>query len=161
MKVKYSQEFREQAVQKTLNRGDRTIKEIVDELTINCYTLKHWLNHYRPEQMPTNPTAKRPPDWTNEEKLHALMASYGLKDEDLNAFYRHQGLFAHHLNSWKNDFINKHSPPNKPKFDKALRDEIHQLNQELSRKEKALAEAAALLIMLQKKFQAFWAEKAS
>jgi transposase-like protein len=159
MQVKYSQEFREQAVQKTLNRGNRTIQEIADELTINCYTLKHWLTHYRPEQMPTNPISKRPTDWTNEEKLHALMASYGLKNEELNAFYRQQGLFEHHLNSWKNDFINKHSPSSQPKSDKALRDEIQQLNQELSRKEKALAEAAALLI-LQKKSQAFWAEKA-
>lgn len=160
MKVKYSQEFREQAIQKTLNRGDRTIQEIADELNLNCYTLKHWLTHYRPEHMPTTHTAKRPTDWTNEEKLQALMASYGLTDEALNAFCRQQGLFEHHLSTWKNDFINKHSPPNPLKSDKTLRDEIHQLNQELSRKEKALAEAAALLI-LQKKFQAFWAEKAS
>lgn len=160
MKTKYSPEFREQAVQKTLNRGDQTIEEIADKLSVNCYTLKNWLKEYRPKPMPPKLNAKCPADWTSEEKLHALMASYGLKDEELNSFCRQQGLFTHHLSSWKNDFTHKHLPPNPPKSDKVLRDEINQLNKELSRKDKALAEAAALLI-LQKKFQAFWAEKES
>jgi len=44
--------------------------------------------------------------------------------------------------------------------DKSLRDENKQLKKDLQRKEKALAETAALLV-LQKKFQAFWEEKAS
>jgi transposase-like protein len=161
LKTKYSPEFREQAVQKTLNRGSQTIEEIADKLSVNSYTLKHWLREYHPKPMPHKPDAKSPADWTNEEKLHALMASYGLKDEALASFCRQQGLFIHHLSRWKTDFTDKQSsPPNQPKSDKALRDEIIQLNKELSRKDKALAEAAALLI-LQKKFQAFWAEKES
>jgi len=160
LKTKYSQEFREQAIQKTLNRGDQTIEEIADKLSVNCYTLKNWLRDYRPKPMQNKSNAKCPADWSNEEKLHALMASYGLKDEALNSFCRQQGIFTHHLSSWKNEFSNKPLPPNQPKSDKALRDEITQLNKEISRKDKALAEAAALLI-LQKKFQAFWAEKES
>jgi transposase-like protein len=38
MKIKYSPEFREQAVKKTLERGDQTIEQIADELSINVYT---------------------------------------------------------------------------------------------------------------------------
>ena len=97
MKTKYSQEFREQAIQKTLNRGDQTIEEIADKLSVNSYTLKNWLRDYRPKHMPHKPTTKSPADWTKEEKLHALMASYGLQDEELNSFCRQQGLFPHHL----------------------------------------------------------------
>ena len=44
MKTKYSQEFRDQAVQKLLQRGDKTIGCIAVELNINIFTLKHWLD---------------------------------------------------------------------------------------------------------------------
>ncbi len=49
MKSKYSQAFREQAIQKLLQRGDTTIQCIAEELNINVFTLKHWLRHYRPQ----------------------------------------------------------------------------------------------------------------
>lgn len=160
MKTKYSQEFKEQAVQKTLQRGDKTIKKIAEELSISIHTLKTWLTDYQPKHMTTENSAKRPVDWTNAERLQALMASYGLKDESLNAFCRQQGLFAHHLDSWKNEFINAKPSLVKSNGDKVLRDEISCLNKELVRKEKALAEAAALLI-LQKKLHVFLEEKAS
>ena len=41
---------------------------------------------------------------------------------------------------------------------RSLKDEIHNLKRELVRKEKALAEAAALQV-LQKKFQALWEDE--
>jgi transposase-like protein len=159
MNIKYSQEFKEQAVQKTLQRGDKSINKIAEELSISVHTLKTWLTHYQPKHMATDKIAKRPTDWTNTERLQALMESYGLKDEPLNAFCRQQGLFAHHLNSWKNEFINAVSSTNKSDGDRTLRNEIQQLNKDLMRKEKALAEAAALLL-LQKKFHAYLEEKA-
>jgi len=157
MKTRYSQEFREQAIQKLLQRGDKTIACIASELNINVFTLKHWLGKYRPDTMTTQQTAKRPIDWTPEERLIALMASHGLDDEALSTFCRAQGVFAHHLEAWKQDFIN--SLKDQAPSDKLLREENKQLKKDLNRKEKALAEAAALLV-LQKKFQAFWEEKA-
>lgn len=106
MKSKYSQEFREQSIQKLLQRGDKPIQCIAEELNINLFTLKHWLRQYRPQTMSENKTTKRPVDWTPEERLQALMASHGLADETLNAFCRTQGLFPHHLEAWQQDFIN-------------------------------------------------------
>jgi len=103
--------------------------------------------------MSTHKTAKRPTDWTNAERLQALMASNGLEGEALKAFCRQQGLFSHHPDSWKIDFINLKLWSNKPNTDKALHDEIQQLKKELARKEKALAEAAALLILQKKSFK--------
>jgi len=157
MKLKYSQAFKEQALQKVLQRGDKTIQCIADELNINALTLKTWLKKERPEIMSTQQNAKRPLDWSPEERLQALLTSHGLEGEALSAFCRNQGLFSHHLATWKQDFIR--AKVNQTPSDKHLRDEVQQLKQELHRKEKALAEAAALLI-LQKKFQAFWEEKA-
>ena len=160
MKSRYSQAFREQAIQKLLQRGDKTIQCIAEELNINVFTLKHWLRQYRPQIMLTNKTTKRPADWTPEERFQALMASHGLEDEDLNAFCRTQGIFSHHLEAWRQDFINSIHKSAQESTDKSLRDKNKQLKKDLQRKEKALAETAALLV-LQKKFQAFWEEKAS
>jgi transposase-like protein len=160
MKPKYNEAFKEQAVQKLLQRGDKTISCIAEELNINVFTLKNWLKQYRPYTMSENKTTKRPIDWTPEERLQALMASHGLEEEDLNAFCRAQGVFPHHLKAWRQAFINGTHPEAQAPSDKSLRDENKQLKKDLQRKEKALAEAAALLV-LQKKFQAFWEEKAS
>jgi hypothetical protein len=90
------------------------------------------------------------------------MQSSSLNGEPLNSFCREQGIFTHHLDAWKTDFIKESSQAEtsiKSTSEKTLREENAQLKKELNRKEKALAEAAALLI-LQKKFQAFWEEKA-
>ena len=105
---------------------------------------------------------KRPQDWRVEEQLRALHETYGLTDEALNAWCRERGLFAHHLASWKAAFCSiqttaETAPPSKREL-RDLKDENHQLKRELNRKEKALAEAAALLI-LQKKFQALWEDE--
>ncbi len=46
MKSRYSQALREQAIQKLLQRGDKTIPCIAEELDINTFTLKHCLRKY-------------------------------------------------------------------------------------------------------------------
>ncbi|TAK59871.1 transposase [Methylobacter sp.] len=156
MAIRYNQEFKDQAIEKTLQHGDKTIQYIADELNINLFTLKEWLRKSQPA-MPPSSIPQRPGDWTPKQRLEALMQSAGLEGEHLNAFCREQGIFPHHLDAWKQAFINSNSSPS-PTTDKSLRIELNQVKKELNRKEKALAEAAALLV-LQKKCQAFWEEK--
>jgi transposase-like protein len=108
----------------------------------------------------TGPTKeKRPHDWTAEEQLTALHESHGLAGEKLQAWCRERGLFAHNLTSWKAAFCAgaKEVAPSGREV-KTLKDENVKLKRELVRKEKALAEAAALLI-LQKKFRALWEDE--
>lgn len=157
MTTRYSQEFRDQAIAKTLQRGDKTIKCIAKELNVNIYTLKHWLRNTK-ITMTDNTKTKRPSDWTRAQRFQALMESACLEGEALNAFCRKQGIFSHHLANWKIEFIKateKSTSSVKTAVDKAMREENKQLKKELNRKEKALAETAALLV-LQKKCQAFW-----
>ena len=157
----YTPEFKEQAILKVLQRGDRTIQAIADDLNINLFTLKEWLRKSR-TTMTDKTSPKRPADWTRAQQFQALMQSSTLNGEALNGFCREQGIFTHHLETWKADFIKetrKTEISPKSRSDKSLREENEQLRKELNRKEKALAEAAALLV-LQKKFQAFWEEKA-
>ena len=88
------------------------------------------------------------------------MASHGLDEQGLNALCREKGIFRHHLQQWRAAFeasSSGSSPPNASAL-RELKETNKALERELKRKEKALAEAAALLV-LQKKYQALWEEK--
>lgn len=161
MKSTYSEAFVEQARVKVLSRGDRSIRSVADELNVNHYTLKNWMKRIPAEKRSTSGTKeKRPQDWRREDQLVALHESHGLEGEALQGWCRERGLFVHHLTGWKDTFCagGKEGAPVARELG-ALKGEIQQLKRELLRKEKALAEAAALLI-LQKKFQALWEDEA-
>lgn len=165
MKTKYSKAFVEQALVKVYSRGNCTIQAVAEELNINHYTLKGWMRdqakeHKKPAQ--ASSVEKRPQDWRVEEQLLALQESFSLTGDALNAWCRERGLFPHHLSSWKASFCGTQKSGATATVSKIeerqLKDEIEKLKRELNRKEKALAEAAALLV-LQKKFRALWEEE--
>jgi hypothetical protein len=83
--------------------------------------------------------------------------SHDLKDEALNAWCRERGLFAHDLTKWRSDFCAPAPARSREESQelRQLRQANQQLQRDLNRKDKALAEAAALLV-LQKKYQALW-----
>ena len=88
----------------------------------------------------------------------ALHETHGLSGEPLHAWCRENGIFAHHLTSWKTAFCADGKAAPGIREIRTLKDENEKLKRELVRKEKALAEAAALLI-LQKKFSALWEDE--
>ena len=102
--------------------------------------------------------ARRPEDWSLEEQLMALQESHGLADEALNGWCRERGLFVHHLVQWRADFCAAGATGSRRENAQEVRDLKQanvQLQRELNRKEKALAEAAALLV-LQKNYRALF-----
>lgn len=160
-KTPYSSEFKEQALRKVYQREDRSIESVATELNMATTTLKGWMQTAKRTQKMTaaNP-AKRPEDWSMEARLLALQESHNLNEAELPAWCRGQGIFAHHLTQWRADFCALATPSgriNTPEI-RELKLTVQQLERELRRKEKALAEAAALLI-LQKKFQALWEDE--
>jgi hypothetical protein len=107
------------------------------------------------------PTAreKRPQDWTATEQFVALKATHGLSDEALQAWCREHGIFPHHLTSWEQAFcVEVKEPVMGVREVRILKDKVAKLEREIVRKNGALAEAAALLI-LQKKFRALWEDE--
>jgi transposase-like protein len=88
----------------------------------------------------------------------ALQESHGLVDEALSGWCRERGLFAHHLVQWRADFCTVGVTGSRRESAQEVRDLKQanvQLQRELNRKEKALAEAAALLV-LQKNYRALF-----
>ena len=159
MKTNYSEAFIEQALVKLLSRGKRTVREVALELNVSYHTAKNWMKRGHPDRAGTSVgKEKRPQDWSSSEQLQALNETHALPGEALQAWCRERGLFAHHLSNWKTAFC----APAKALADtgpwRSLKEENEQLKRELLRKEKALSEAAAVL-MLQKKVRALWEDE--
>jgi hypothetical protein len=101
--------------------------------------------------------------WGPPERLQALNESHALGDEALHAWCREKGLYAHQLQTWREAFLTGAEPLTGSARDgrsavRELQSKNDLLERQLRRKDKALAEAAALLV-LQKKFQALWADE--
>ena len=131
--------------------------------TTNANTNSNTNSNTRDTAPPIHLKDKRPADWRVEERLVALHQTYGLSDVAKSAWCRQNGLFPHDLVNWQSAFYNTGAGDGKPAADKQalrqLKTENQQLQHQLSRKDKALAEAAALLL-LQKKFNALLGDEA-
>ena len=101
---------------------------------------------------------KSPRSWTAEQKLEIVIACESMDKEQVSAHCREHGIYPHHVKQWKAEILKAMSVPGKsanPAQVKQLREENKSLRKELRRKEKALAEAAALLV-LKKKAEGMW-----
>ena len=166
MRARYSQSFKRQAVEKALSRADgTTLAEITDSLGIGHSTLNKWIVKSRNQQLGSNSEhdsasiggmrkERRPQDWSQEKRLEMVIACGSLDEAAMNQLCRERGLYAHHVAQWKQDFISGVTA-NERSDAKSLKGEVRELKKELNRKDRALAETAALLV-LQKKVSAIW-----
>lgn len=167
MSPRFSQSFKKQAVEKTLNRSDNTtLKDVADSLGIGLSSLSRWTLEAKNQQLETvlpnennhMSKEKRPQDWSLEERLEMIISTAALSEDALNEFCRKLGIYPHHIKQWKLDFANGNNQNSQvvSRSDiKTLKHENKALKKELNRKDKALAETAALLV-LQKKVNAIW-----
>jgi transposase-like protein len=158
--MRYSPELKEAVIQKVLSTGRPQI-EIANEAGISRSALQHWLREYRKNGVMNVPQKeKRPQDWSAEERFRALIETAQMSDEQLGAWCRKHGLHTHHLKQWKDDAIAGCVATRRGKSnvkERRLEKKVRSLKKELSRKEKALAETAALLV-LKKKADSIWGE---
>jgi transposase-like protein len=156
----YAEGFKEQALVKAFARsGDQSVRSIAADLGMNLGTLRDWMKQAARARTKSPARAVHASDWTPAQRLLALQESHGLGEEALNAWCRERGLFTHDLTQWHRDFCEAAGAVGRG----AETDELRQLRltngqlqRDLNRKEKALAEAGALLV-LQKKYRALWA----
>ena len=165
MKAKFNQAFKIQAVEKVLGRPEGvSIARIADSLGIGNSTLEKWIVKSRNQEFDTSlydekmTKEKRPQDWSLEEKLNLVIACGSLSEEAISQLCREQGLYLHHIKQWKQDFISPDGARSQQRNSgktKTLKNEVKTLQRELNRKDKALAETAALVV-LQKKVNEIW-----
>ena len=96
--------------------------------------------------------------WTAAEKLRVLSAASGVEDAQLGEILRREGLHSDLLRRWRDEALQGLSPGRADKASAADRTRIKELERELRRKDKALAEAAALLVLRKKLEALHWFE---
>jgi Tfp pilus assembly protein FimV len=108
---------------------------------------------------------KDPEGWGATDKFTVVLESAGMNATELGAYCRERGLFPKQVDRWRQAAQDANAQPlltmaEQKDLEKRYQQdqrEIKRLQQELRRKDKALAEAAALL-MASKKIQAYWGE---
>lgn len=101
-----------------------------------------------------------PQGWTSRDKFSAVVESAAMNEAELAEYCRSRGLYPEQVRTWRsacesaNDW-DRESQRQLKATQTALEKERRGLERELRRKEKALAEAAALLV-LRKKAAAIW-----
>lgn len=137
--------------------------QLSKEVGIRQPTLSRWLRAAgkvagmkKADEKPIpNPARRRPQDWTPAEKLQAVQEASALTGEELGAYLRRAGLHEAQLAEWQAAALAGLAQGGKPTPKVPESRKIRALEQELRRKEKALAETAALLV-LRGKMEAFW-----
>jgi transposase len=172
--VPYSDMFKRKMIQKMTGPDSISATALSKQVDVPQSTLSKWLktagikppygfpdNGAKNPQMRAHMNAKRPEDWSPEEKLKAVLEAAALADDQLGAFLRRKGLHETHLQQWRLRMLNGLGKPGgdkkSPRSAVDLK-RIRALEKELKRKDKALAETAALLV-LKKKVQEIWGDE--
>lgn len=140
------------------------------EVGIAQCTLSRWLKQAATIPAKMSPTddestkTKSAQDWSPEEKVAFVMEAAAVPSAELGAFLRQKGVHEAQLDEWRRQVMEGAVASMRPQNRRAEREaaaaeakKIRQLEREILRKDKALAETAALLV-LQKKVQAIWGD---
>lgn len=164
----YSENFRTRMVEKLTGPHAMTATALSAEVGVPQSTLSRWLRGagtVRRAMPPTDddkktpPPAKRPQDWTAEEKWALVVEAAAVPQAELGAFLRRKGVHEAQLVQWREAAMAGLQRPSRREREAANieRLRVRKLERELQRKDKALAEAAALLV-LKKKVQEIWGD---
>jgi len=148
--------------------------ELAGETGVAQSTLSKWLKAAgtvapkmaRRDKQKTPPTSssKRPQDLTAEEKVALVLEAAAVPEAELGAFLRRKGVHEAQLAEWRQQVTQLavaglRGPSKRDRKAASVEARrVRDLERELARKEKALAEAAALLV-LKKKAQAIWGDE--
>jgi transposase-like protein len=162
--MRYSSERKEAALKKMLPPHNRPLSDVSREEGISEGTLYLWRKEARSQGRLLPDGDQGPEGWTARDKFAAVLETAALNEAELGEYCRQRGLYPEQIRAWRaaceqaNDWDReqqRRSRETQQADQKRLRD----LERELRRKEQALAEAAALLV-LSKKAQAIWGDGA-
>lgn len=163
--MKYSHERKEAVLKKMLPPQNRPIAHLAAEEGISTATLYAWRKQARAQGHLLPDAARGPEAWTARDKFAAVVETAALNEAELAAYCRQHGLYSEQIQAWRaacehaTDWAEAQERTLR-QATQADRQRVKTLERELARKEKALAETAALLT-LRKKAQVIWGDGAA
>lgn len=158
--AKYPKEMKEAVIARML-QGNETVTDIQRDTGIGINTLYRWRDKALNQKGLSATTKYKNADkWSSQDKFTVVIETANLSEIEFSEYCREKGIYPEQVKEWKEACINANDNAREKntKASKELREERKQkekLEKELARKEKALAEAAALLV-LRKKVDAIW-----
>ncbi|EED4923258.1 IS3 family transposase [Salmonella enterica subsp. arizonae] len=149
----YSPERKAAVIARMLPPHNLSINQLSREEGIPSNTLYGWRSQAGISGRSAETGSSAPMAWSQEARFAVLVETATLSAHAVAEYCRRKGLYPEQIQQWKDQFMKPDLREEKAIIRKQKK-EIQQLNRELARKDKALAEAAALLI-LEKKLKAF------
>jgi len=157
----YPEQQKDSLIKRMLPPSNADVPKLSRETGIPQDTLYGWRRQARRAQgLAQTPAAGGGGErWSSEEKFAMVVETAALSEVERGEYCRKRGLYLEHLQRWCRacEQANRAAPAPTGGEGSAARRRIRELEQELRRKERALAETAALLV-LRKKAQAIWGE---
>ena len=158
---RHSSQFKE-AILNKLSQSALSVRKFAEQEGINLSTLYSWQKQFNTSGLKVSKVSSSD-KWSSEEKFAVVLETSTLSEIELSEYCRAKGLYPEQIRAWKQDFITGNTAKSTKRVkqtpeQKADKKRIKELERELRRKEKALAETAALLV-LGKKYDAYWKEK--
>jgi transposase len=139
----YSVAFKQKMVQRLTGRSAVSATQLARETGVRQQNLSRWLEEARslPFMASDKPVART---WTVEQKARVLAEGSKLTGDQLAAYLEREGVKLAEFEGWRAALEEG------GRASTATAKRIRNLERELARKEKALAEAAALLVLKKK-----------
>ena len=150
--MKYQTGFKKSIVRRMLQPDSPGITKISEQSGVAIPTLYSWLKKYK-ELVEMTDYKRTPEEWSLVEKQEALVKSASLSSDELGGWLRSKGIQSEHLKIWSAEIQKAlQIAPNSVSKEK-LQDAnqtIKKLKKEVSKKDKALAELTAILVLKKK-----------
>lgn len=160
--TRYTKEFKEQVIARMMPPKNESVGSLSKELGISEQSLYKWRQKARAEGQATPGNGQTSNHWSSEDKFLVVMETFSMNQLELADYCRKKGLYKEQIDAWRISCLNANTGElnQTKKLSAELKEEKKRsadIEKDLRKKEKALAEAAALLL-LRKKAQAIWGD---
>jgi len=161
---RYSPELKNSIIVKMMPPENKSITQLVRETGVPEATLNQWRKKARAGGCAAPADNHEAERWSPQDKFLIVVEAAGLNEVELAVYCRSKGLFVEQVQAWRdacmqaNGGVAKESARHQHELKQSAR-RIKELERQLHRKNEALAETAALLV-LRKKANAIWGDGA-
>jgi transposase len=161
--MRYSKELKSLIITKMLPPNNQSLSQIQQETGVPEGTLKLWRKEIRQKGFAAPAGEQQSEQWSTRDKFLIVIETSTLSEIELAEYCRKKGLYVEQVKSWQDNCMQANGGVAQElalsqRREKEIEKELKQVRKELQRKESALAETAALLV-LRKNIQAIWGPK--
>lgn len=162
-RVRYTAAQKQAVVERMMPPQNESVPNLSKETGITEVTLYKWRKEARAAGSATPGNGQTSDNWSSQDKFLVVMETFAMNEVEIADYCRKKGLYREQIEAWKEVCLqaNGQAVDHAKQLNGQLKEEQQRakaLEKDLQKKEKALAEAAALLL-LRKKAQAIWGDE--